>query len=378
MTMPSSGHDLKRLFVCGCLTVLLTGVGAAPAPLDPEVGQYAFAYLGDLHFDRDSHHDFDWVRAAHSNDIAQIEGYVRTTSEYTPDLLRRLQTRAHSRDNPIRMVIQGGDLTEGLCGSRALQERQFNDTLGCIRQYLPETPFFMVKGNHDITGPGAREAFDAVMLPWLSLQCGKPVESASFHFMQGGDLYVFFDAYHANDLGWLERTLRGNKHRHAFVVMHPPAVPYTARSTWFLFSREQERARRAEFLNILGAHRVILLTAHLHKYSILARKTPAGRFVQVSMGSVISSPAPAINDALEGVEAYGRSLLDLEPSFEPETRLRRQQILDDEESAITHFEYADFPGYAVIRVSDEGVELTSYIGHSDQVWRKRSLSAMLD
>jgi hypothetical protein len=196
--------------------------------------------------------------------------------------------------------------------------------------------------------------------------------------MQGPDLYVFFDAYHANDLGWLERTLRENEHRHVFVVMHPPAVPYTARSTWFLFSREQERARRAEFLNILGAHRVILLTAHLHKYSVLARKTPAGRFVQVSMASVISSPVPAVNDALHGVEAYGRSLIELEPTFQPETRVQRQQILDEEEPEITHFEYADFPGYAIIQVSDEGVELTSYVGHSDKVWRKRSLGALLN
>ena len=27
------------------------------------------------------------------------------------------------------MIVQGGDLTEGLCGSRALQETQFKDVI---------------------------------------------------------------------------------------------------------------------------------------------------------------------------------------------------------------------------------------------------------
>lgn len=368
----------STLFVWTWVTLGLTAVGAVTAQIDPETRDYAFAYLGDMHFDRDTHHDFNWVRAAHSNDIRQIEGYVRSTRDHTPDLLRRLQIWADKPADPIRMIIQGGDLTEGLCGSQSLQEKQFKDTLGCIRQHIPDTPFFVVKGNHDITGPGAREAFDAVILPWLSAQCGKPIRSASFHFMCGPDLFVFFDAYHANDLEWLEKTLRGNEHRHAFVVMHPPVVPYTARSTWFLFSHAKDRVRRLELLRILGTHRVILLTAHLHKYSVLAVKTSAGPFVQLSMNSVIDSPTPDVKDVLLGVEAYGRSLVDLEPAFQPETRERRQQILDDEKPAIMHFEYADFPGYGIIRVTDEGVELTSYVGHSDKAWRKCSLSDLLN
>jgi len=155
-------------------------------------------------------------------------------------------------------------------------------------------------------------------------------------------------------------------------------VPCTARSTWFLFSREDERAQRSEFLGILGAHRVILLTGHLHKYSVLARETPTGRFVQLSMNSVIRTPAPEVKDILQGIESYGRSLIDLEPAFQPETRERRQLILDAEQPAITHFEYADFPGYAILEVTDTGVELTSYVGHSDKAWNTRSLSALLN
>jgi len=358
--------------------VLLSCVGSAHAQIDQTTKPYSFVYLGDIHFDRTSHHDFNWVRTEKPNDVRQIEGYVRNTEKYTPALLQRIQMSIESPDSQIQMIIQGGDLTEGLCGSQALQENQFRDTLACIRQYIPETPFLMVKGNHDVTGPGAREAFDKVMLPWLSSQCGKKVESASFFFMKGPDLYVFFDAYHDRDLVWLDRTLSEHKHRYAFVVMHIPAVPYTARSTWHLFSKEKDQERRDEFLDILGAHRVILLTAHLHKYHVLARKTATGRFVQVSVNSVIHSPNLSVKDPLEGIEQYGHSLVELQPAFQPDTKALRRNLLDKEKSEITHFEYAEFPGYAIIQVSGQGVSMTSYQGHSNIAYKTVSLSALLD
>lgn len=38
---------------------------------------YSFVYLGDMHFDKMAHHDFEWVKADKPNDIRQIEGYVK-------------------------------------------------------------------------------------------------------------------------------------------------------------------------------------------------------------------------------------------------------------------------------------------------------------
>ncbi len=337
--------------------------------------EYSFVYLGDLHFDKESHHDFDWVRANMPADIRQIEDYVRITENHTPGLFKQIESAIKASDGRIKMIIQGGDLTEGLCGSRQLQEQQFKDAIACIRQYIPQTPFIAGKGNHDITGPGAKEAFDAVMLPWLSKECGKQIDSASFYLMRGPDLFVFFDAYHNNNLDWLQKTLSENKHRHAFVVMHPPAVPYNARSTWHIFSREKDKASRERFLNILGANNVVLLTAHLHKYSVLERKTPVGSFVQFSVNSVISSSQIEVRDSLEGVDKYGGSLVDLEPEFQPETKQDRIKLLEEEKPHIARFEYADFPGYAVIGVSDKGIDATIYKGDSGTAWKTVSLAA---
>jgi Calcineurin-like phosphoesterase len=334
---------------------------------------YSFVYLGDIHFDRKSDHDFEWVRANKPNDVRQIEEYTRYTAEHTPGLMKRIQTAIEGSDGRIQMVVQGGDLIEGLCGSQELQETQFKEVQAFVREYIPATPFIAVKGNHDITGPGAKAAYDRVMLPWLSNECSKPIDSASFFIMQGPDLFVFFDAYHNNNLDWLEKTLSQNRHRYAFVVMHPPAVPYNARSNWHLFWRPKDKAARARFLNILGANKVVLLTGHLHKYSVVGRRTPKGDFVQLSISSVISSAHVSVRDHLEGVENYGSRLVELEPEFQPDTKQERQKLLEDEKPYITRFEYADFPGYAIISVSDAGVSADVYTGDSGQVWKSISL-----
>jgi len=361
-----------------CVQTIIFALWPVNAQGNENGPSYSFVYLGDIHFDKRSHHDFEWVRANKPNDIRQIEDYVRITEEYTPSLLRRIQTSIESSNGRIKMIIQGGDLTEGLCGNRELQETQFKDAKECIRKYIPEATFISIKGNHDITGPGAKEAFDSVMLPWLSNECKKQIDSASFYFMKGPDLFVFFDAYHNNNLDWLEKTLSRNKHRHVFVVVHPPAVPYNARSTWHLFSRAKEKDVRERFLNILGANKVVLLTAHLHKYVVLARRTSKGTFVQFSMNSVISSPKILMQNHLEGVKNYSSALVELEPEFQPDTKDERQKVLEDEKPYIAYFEYADFPGYAVINVSDTEISADIYTADSDKLWKTASLSSVLE
>ncbi len=375
--MQSFSRKMTAIAVTLCVHVTVFVLAAAGAQGNGPGPAYSFVYLGDMHFDKKSHHDFEWVQANMPGDIRQIEEYVASTERYAPGLLRRIQTAIESSDGRIKMILQGGDLTEGLCGRRELQETQFKEARAFIRNYIPQTPFIAAKGNHDITGPGAREAFDGVMLPWLSDECGKQIDSASFYFMKGPDLFVFFDAYHNNNLDWLGKTLTQNAHRHAFVVMHPPAVPYNARSTWHLFSREKEKEARERFLNILSANKVVLLTAHLHKYSVLERRTPKGTFVQFSVNSVISSPEIVVRDHLEGVENYAGRLVELEPEFQPETKEQRQKLLEDEKPYITRFEYADFPGYAIVNVSDAGVGADIYTGDSDKVWNSVSLSPVL-
>jgi hypothetical protein len=51
----------------------------------------------------------------------------------------------------------------------------------------------------------------------------------------------------------------------------------------------EQTQEREEIMNLLGAHKAIVLSGHLHKTSVVVRNTPSGNFVQVGLGSVVPS-----------------------------------------------------------------------------------------
>jgi hypothetical protein len=335
---------------------------------------YAFVLLGDLHYDRRSHHDMDWVRREKPNDVRQIDEYVEITEKYTPRLMQRVNQVVRSVGAPVPFVVQAGDFTEGLCGSSALQERQFNDAIGLVKESLPGVPFLVTKGNHDITGPGAEEAYDRVMLPWLGEQIGRDLKSASFAVTHGEDLFVFFDGYD-KDLDWLEKTLEGGGvRRHLFFVIHPPVVPYNARSSWHVFSRPDDRVSRRRLLELLGRHKAIVLSAHLHRYGLVTRATRLGAFVQLGANSVITSEETVPRQVLEGVDKYGPDLVDLEPDFSPDTLELRRELLKEEKPSIRHFEFANVAGYTLFKVHPDRVVMEFSAGFGPDVWKRRDLA----
>ncbi|MCK4785711.1 MAG: hypothetical protein KAV87_18290 [Desulfobacteraceae bacterium] len=86
----------------------------------------------------------------------------------------------------------------------------------------------------------------------------------------------------------------------------------------------------------------------------------------------------AQRDQLEGIENYGSALVELELEFQPDTKEERQKLLEDEKPYITYFEYADFLGYAIINVSDTGINTDIYTGDSDKVWKNVLLGSVLN
>lgn len=96
------------------------------------------------------------------------------------------------------------------------------------------------------------------------------------------------------------------------------------------------------------------------------------------MSSVISSRKVSVKGYREGVKDYGDSQVDLEPEFQPATKDERRKSLEHERPYITRFEYADFPGYAVIHVSDATVSAEIYPGDSDTLWKTIPLAPVVD
>ncbi len=154
-------------------------------------------------------------------------------------------------------------------------------------------------------------------------------------------------------------------------------IPFGARSTWHLYARPTDAQRRARLLNLLGAHCAIVLSAHLHKYGVVVRKTNTGRFLQLALVSVVPRPDVRPRDEVSGVDRYGPALVTLEPRFSPQTETERREALRAEAPFVTHFEYADAPGYAVLTVRDESVVAEIHVGLDPEPWKTLDLTALL-
>ncbi|QIF05455.1 metallophosphoesterase [Roseimicrobium sp. ORNL1] len=353
------------------------GMSVAKGAEDEQV-DFTFALLGDLHFDRLEHHDFQWLAASGKPDHPQILRYSELTKEVMPKLFSAVKQQVATDKAPL--VIQVGDLVEGLCGSDALAQKQNQESLAFVKEAALGAPFLFTKGNHDVTGPGSEEAFREVFHPFLNDTAapfgGKlDPEHACYTITKGNAHFLFFDAYSKKSLDWLEATLTTCTRRHVFVIIHPPVVPYGARATWNLYAKD--KSSREKLLTLLGRREAMVLGGHIHKYSTLQRRTEGGgRFVQVAVSSVISPGAVKAKDEL-GAQEYTADQIKVEPKHSPETEPQRRAVYDAERPWVSQFAYADLPGFAMVQVQGEQVSLRMHAGSSGEVWREVDLTGVM-
>lgn len=372
-------------------TAAATGLALAPrwtqAATSGASKQFSFILLGDLHYDKLEHHDMAWVKKDKPNDVSQIENYTKITREISPRLLATVrETIGELNKNAatrVSFVLQAGDLVEGLCGSEELSVKQNTEALAFVRDAKLGVPWLFTKGNHDITGPGAVAAFGSVFHPFLTAQAravapaSAEVKSARYTVDCGHAQFVFFDAYEAAaSLDWFEAVAAKRSAEHFFVVVHPPVVPYGARSTWHIFSAEKERTRREKFLALLGDQHAMVIGGHIHRYNTLTREAGKGRFAQFALSSIIPAPDVKPKMELKGVGEYTGDQIRVEPSFSPDTEAARRAVYDAEKPFVKAFEYADLPGYAVVTVDGAKVTVKMYSGFSRNLWRTADLSAL--
>lgn len=330
----------------------------------------SFAVLGDTHFDRLTHHDSVWLAKEHPHDVAQVRRYSEHAAALLPELFRVVARQTASEPRRYAAVVHVGDLIEGLCGNRLLADRQANEALEFLAEARFAASLLLTKGNHDVTGPGAAEAYREIVLPALSRGAGLRLSEARYAVERDGARFVMYDAYDSTSLDWLRETLGSTrKPGTTFVVVHPPVVPFQARGNWSLFIRPEQSARRTELLNLLGEHRAVVLCGHVHRYGFVVRRTERGPFAQLAISSILSARDQRPRQLLEGLEAYGPELTELEPKFQPESKAERRALFAAERPHLSHFEYADTAGYAVVRVSGAHVTADVFNGTAEQPWR---------
>jgi hypothetical protein len=374
-------HFLRTTALVGAAASLPRFASAAGA------GDFSFVLLGDLHFDRLEHHDMAWLEKNKKSDLSQIQNYSRITAELMPRLMETVRETvkalASAGGPPPAFVLQVGDIVEGLCGTAELAARQNRDALAFLAEHSSGLPFLFTKGNHDVTGDGATEAFAEVFHPFLSEQRRKlepaaaASKSARYVVRQGPAEFYFFDAYDKESLAWLEAALASRNAEHCFAVIHPPVIPYGARSNWTIFNAEKQAAEREKLLQLLAKQRAIVLGGHIHRYNYSVREVGKERFAQLAVSSVVNSVESKPKTELRGVESYTPEQISVEPSFSPDTTDQRRAVYERERPFVRAFEYADVPGHTVVKVQGPRVIAEVYRGVTRELYRTIDLTAEL-
>lgn len=340
------------------------------APAD----SFSFVALGDIHYDRLDHHDMKWLLAEKPGDLSQIKNYSRISEEVVPQLFQEVKAKVASEKSDF--VLQLGDFTEGLCGTPELAHKQVGDFISLVDQTNIGVPMWAIKGNHDVTGPGAVEACHDLVYPWQSRETGQKQASGNMSLAHKGVRFVLFDAYVPESLEWAEAEMAKRTEKLLVFSIHPPVVPYDARSDWHIFAKPAEAAKRERLLDLLGKNEAYVLCGHLHKYGTVTRETPKGRFVQTDLISVIPHAEVKAKDEVSGLGEYNGELVRLEPSFSPKNVDARKALLEAEKPYVRSYEYADAPGYAVVRVDGERVTADIHVGLGNAPWRTLDLTKL--
>jgi 3',5'-cyclic AMP phosphodiesterase CpdA len=383
-TMPrlSRRDFLARTTAASATVAGITTAAKATAPA-PAAAPWSFALLGDTHFDKLEHHDFQWLAAEHPGDVEQIKRYSAHAASLLPELLATLKAKIRAAKKtageaaaPIERIVHVGDFVEGLCGTSKLAERHVDDAIEFVERAELDAPLLLTKGNHDVTGPGAVEAYEKRILPFLGRQLNsRAPEKARYAVEHRGAKFAMFDAYDKASLDWLKETLgRTRRGGPTFVVVHQPIIPFQARGNWSLYIKPEQAATRRELLNLLGEHRAIVLCGHVHRYGFTVRESDNGPFAQLCVSSILSARDEQPKQLLEGIDAYGPDLTELEPKFQPESKAVRRKIFVDEKPLVRHFEYADAAGHAVLRIDGPRVTADVCLGTSSEPWRTIELT----
>jgi hypothetical protein len=171
-------------------------------------------------------------------------------------------------------------------------------------------------------------------------------------------------------------VVAGTEFERLFVLLHLPVVPYNARSSWRVYHHPRHAERRQRLIDLLGRHRAIVLSGHLHKYCVVARRCRTGKFVQLALSSVLKDTIKRREPAHTSVDAYGPQLTEMEPEFSPETLAARKEILSAEKPWVDRYEYAHTSGYAVVSVDGSDVWADIYNGLDATPWKRVSLAAL--
>ena len=327
---------LKKIFTLALVSLCMTEVGGE---------KYSVLVFGDTHYDSQD------VRVETKLTRNKKLELARNLEIWKTNMPLLIKAAAEKGNASADFAVQLGDLTQGDCGARELQEKSFRNVLEIFQKEL-KIPFHSVKGNHDVRGKGAHAAYNAVMLPYMSKVLKQPIpenRAANFAVMHKGDLYIYFDSIKINVNFVYEALKKYPDARYTFLLTHVPVLP-GYNSDW-LVPKVKERP---EFLKALAKRKVIVLCAHIHITCSIRYEIEEGdivQFVSYSLPSNLHREYSVIEGSIFDLPAKldkPDKLAKIKPFFEPHLK-----------DFVFH-RYGG--GFNVLNVSDEGVFIDLYTG----------------
>ena len=337
----------------------------------------SFLVLGDLHYDLIDDHDMDWL-SNKPDDLRQVKEYTAYIKDNWDDFMEIIRQKVQTVKPPLKAVVQLGDLSEGLAGTKEKARQMASNTMKAIDASQMPVPWIIAKGNHDVTGPGSYEAFQEFYVPMFRKETNNPeINNASYSYSIENVQITCIDPWdkELDMVTFLEKELSSSKAKFKFVVVHEPIIPVTERC-WHTLRQNPEK--REKLLEVIARNKAIVFSAHLHRYSVVSRNTPFGPIVQVMVVSVVKdrdyqTPSQVITE-------YGPSLAENVTGWQPETLESRKAILAEEAKFVTYYSQTDLPGYAVIKVDsvEETIHLEYYAAFGEKPYDKIELTKSLN
>ena len=276
------GNIMKKLFFLFA-AALFCLIAAAD-----DQNSYRVLVLGDIHYDRPELH----TDPAFARKKAHIRN-LKMWKAATPALLAYAGKLAETES--AAFVIQLGDITHGYAGTAELQRRMLREGVAAVKEYFPQTPLLIVRGNHDVSvlkgTADDRSPADAVLIPATPDMPGltKSEKNGNYALRMGKDLFIAVDGFlPAKEIvAFVKRTLDANPDaRRIFFLTHLPVLPASAKAPFWLLPGHYEIAE------LLETRPALILAAHTHIPSLACRVTKRGKLVQLVVSSMGSEWAP--------------------------------------------------------------------------------------
>jgi 3',5'-cyclic AMP phosphodiesterase CpdA len=330
--------------------------------------------LGDIHYDLIGDHDMDWL-STKPDDMRQVtREYTISTEKYWDDFISVLKDKVNHSTPKVKAIVQAGDLSEGLAGNQEKALQMASNTMKMVDETDLGVPWIIAKGNHDVTGPGAADAFNTYYVPMFRKQTdNKNISNASYSYRFDNVQITCIDPWDKNldMVKFLDEELSRSNSKFKFVVVHEPVIPVTERC-WHTLRNDP--GRREKLLEVIARNKAIVLCAHLHRYSVVARDTPYGPIVQVMVVSVVKDRN--YQTPKKVITQYGASLAEALPEWEPATLESRKKILAEESRFVTYYKQTDLPGYGIIKIDNRkgSIELDYYAAFGKKPYYRVNLT----